>query len=220
MTEAGNPFALFSTGAIPAITTLAATQTRTQTTVTQQTTSQSASSQGPHQGAPTAEAGAADRRGGPPQGNDNGHGNDQGNGNGGDGRDPPKVRNLRRGATQRMNHLLHQPMMRTRRKRTMKTKKPRMVTALTYRVNVTEAASERLKRLSFSNSLKDLSGALGARIRCRPSCPRQVDKTTVPTIGFGGAKPKSLIPWIHQDLAGSHSTENWPRPSPNSLTVR
>ena len=92
MTEAGNPFALFSTGAIPATTNLAATQTRTQTTVTQQATSQSASSQGAHQGAPTAEAGAADQRGGPPQGNGNGNGNDQGNGNGGDGRDPPPKR--------------------------------------------------------------------------------------------------------------------------------
>ena len=90
MTEAGDPFALFSTGAIPATTNLAATQTRTQTTVTQQATSHSASSQGARQGAPAAEAGAADRQGGPPQGDDNGHGNDQGNGNGGDGRDPQR----------------------------------------------------------------------------------------------------------------------------------
>ena len=75
-TEAGNPCAPYTTGVMPATTSLTATQTRTQPTVTQQATAHSSSSQGARQGAPTAEAGAPDRQGGTPGGNDDGHGND------------------------------------------------------------------------------------------------------------------------------------------------
>ena len=63
-TEAGNPYAPYTTGVMPATTSLTATQTRTQPTVTQQATAHSSSSQGARQGAPTAEAGAPDRHGG------------------------------------------------------------------------------------------------------------------------------------------------------------
>ena len=45
-TEAGNPYAPYTTGVMPATTSLTATQTRTQPTVTQQATAHSTSSQG------------------------------------------------------------------------------------------------------------------------------------------------------------------------------
>ena len=95
-----------------------------------------------------------------------------------------RVENPIRRPTQVMIHLLPLLKIRMMGRTERKTKTPANVTPHQGKVVMTATASERLKKLSFSSSLKDRSGELGAPTQYRPSCLPLAVKTTSPSTSY------------------------------------